>query len=181
MRAALHAGPAGATLQQATAGASKTITSADYYERNQVHGTVAHTAARWNTDGAYTKHLVTCSLFIDYIFLDRDERRYMAQNPHEYLIEQVQFSDNVSTSVSENSLELDFNHPCKEIFLTTQQEYFRDCCKQFEACEPLYKALGIQPFNYTDCLDAMPPAYHAFHGPDPESDEILTRGCIHAS
>ena len=98
----------------------------------------------------------------------------MAQNPHEYLIEQVQFSDNVSTSVSENSLELEFNHPCKEIFLTTQQEYFRDCCKQFEACEPLYKALGIQPFNYTDCLDAMPPAYHAFHGPDVGTDDLLS-------
>lgn len=116
--------------------------------------------------GAYNKHLVTCSLFIDYVFLDRDERRYMAQNPHQYLIEQVQFNGAVSTAVPDNTLELDFNHPCKEIFLTSQQEYFRDCCKQFEACEPLYKALGIQPFNYTDCLDAMPPAFHAFHGPN---------------
>jgi len=80
----------------------------------------------------------------------------------------------VIISVSENSLELEFNHPCKEIFLTTQQEYFRDCCKQFEACEPLYKALGIQPFNYTDCLDAMPPAYHAFHGPDVGTDDLLS-------
>jgi len=119
--------------------------------------------------GAYNKHLVCCSLFIDYVFLDRDERRYMAQNPHQYLIEQVQFNGVVSTAVSDNTLDLEFNHPCKELFLTTQQEYFRDCCKQFEACEPLYKALGIQPFNYTDCLDAMPPAFHAFHGPNVES------------
>jgi len=97
----------------------------------------------------------------------------MAQNPHQYLIEQVQFNDTISTALSENTVELNFNHPCKEIFLTTQQEYFRDCCKQFEACEPLYKALGIQPFNYTDCLDAMTRANHAFHGPDPENAEIL--------
>ena len=167
----LWSNPCG-TLQQATAGASKTITL-DYYNGQAAQGSVAHTAARSNTDGAYNKHLVTCSLFIDYIFLDRDERRYMAQNPHQYLIEQVQFNDTVSTAISENTVELDFNHPCKEIFLTTQQEYFRDCCKQFEACEPLYKALGIQPFNYTDCLDAMTRANHAFHGPDPESAEIL--------
>ena len=170
----LWSNPCG-TLQQATAGASKTITleyvadgfnSADSLR-------VAHTVARSNTDGAYNKHLVSCSLFVDYIFLDRDERRYMAQNPHQYLIEQVQFNDTISTALSENTVELNFNHPCKEIFLTTQQEYFRDCCKQFEACEPLYKALGIQPFNYTDCLDAMTRANHAFHGPDPESAEIL--------
>jgi len=122
-------------------------------------------ATRQNPNGAYNKHLVTCSIFIDYIFLDRNERRFMAQNTHEYLIEQVQYNDPVSAQTSEVSMELDFNHPCKEIFLTVQQEYFRDCCKQFEACEPLYKALGVQPFNYTDCLDAMPPAYHAFHGP----------------
>jgi hypothetical protein len=158
------------TSMQAVAGATMTIPdSVSLWHPVTVPGI----ASRNHGDGAYTKHLVTCSLFIDYIFLDTDERRYMAQNPHEYLIEQVQFSDNVSTSVSENSLELEFNHPCKEIFLTTQQEYFRDCCKQFEACEPLYKALGIQPFNYTDCLDAMPPAYHAFHGPDLGTDDSL--------
>jgi hypothetical protein len=141
---------------------------------SQAGTVVPGVASRNNSDGAYTKHLVTCSLFIDYIFLDRDERRYMAQNPHQYLIEQVQFNDTVSTAISENTVELDFNHPCKEIFLTTQQEYFRDCCKQFEACEPLYKALGIQPFNYTDCIDAMPPAYQAFHGPDFGTDDGLS-------
>ena len=117
------------------------------------------------TRGAYDKSLVSCSLFIDYIFLDRDERRYMAQNPHQYLIEQVQYSGKVSVTTTNIILDLEFNHPCKELFITAQQEYFRDCCKQFEACEPLYKALGIQPFNYTDCLDAMPPAFHAFHAP----------------
>ena len=87
----LWSNPCG-TLQQATAGASKTITL-DYYNGQAAQGSVAHTAARSNTDGAYNKHLVTCSLFIDYIFLDRDERRYLAQNPHQYLIEQVQFND----------------------------------------------------------------------------------------
>ena len=116
--------------------------------------------------GAYTKSLVSCSLYIDYVFLDRDERRYMAQKPHEYLIEQVQTNCSQSTAVSYNKVDLEFNHPCKEIFFTAQQEYFRDCCKQFEACEPLYKALGAQAFNYTDCIDAMPRAHHAFHGGD---------------
>jgi hypothetical protein len=41
---------------------------------------------------AYQQSLVAASLYIDYIFLDTDERRKMAQNPHEYLIEQLQFT-----------------------------------------------------------------------------------------
>ena len=35
---------------------------------------------------AYNNSLVAASLYVDYIFLDTDERRRMAQNPHEYLI-----------------------------------------------------------------------------------------------
>ena len=40
--------------------------------------------AKRSGGGAYNKHLLSCSLFVDYIFLDRDERRYMAQNAHQY-------------------------------------------------------------------------------------------------
>ena len=36
-----------------------------------------------------TANLVAASLYVDYVFLDTDERRRMAQNPHEYLIEQL--------------------------------------------------------------------------------------------
>merc|ERR1711998_366226 len=32
---------------------------------------------------AYNQSLVAASLYVDYIFLDTDERRRMAQNPHE--------------------------------------------------------------------------------------------------
>ena len=35
---------------------------------------------------AYNQSLVAASLYVDYVFLDTDERRRMAQNPHEYLI-----------------------------------------------------------------------------------------------
>ena len=42
-------------------------------------------------DDVYKLSLAAASLFVDYIFLDTDERR-MAQNFHEYLIEQLQFT-----------------------------------------------------------------------------------------
>jgi len=56
------------------------------------------------------------SLWIDYIFLDTDERRRFAQLSHEYLIEQLQFTgqENISSS-GNNRYKLNFNHPCKEL------------------------------------------------------------------
>ena len=34
-----------------------------------------------------------------------------------------------------------------------------------EGGQTLYKTLGAQPFNYTDAIDALPNAVHAFGGP----------------
>ena len=54
------------------------------------------------------------SVWCNYIFLDTDERRRMAQNPHEYLIDQVQ----TQTGSTGTSLQLNFNHPVKELIFT---------------------------------------------------------------
>ena len=65
--------------------------------------------------------LVEPTLWVDYIFLDTDERRRFAQLSHEYLIEQLQFTgtDTITTSGSNpdsmKSLRMNFNHPCKEL------------------------------------------------------------------
>ena len=51
------------------------------------------------------------TLYVDYIYLDTDERRRFAQVSHEYLIEQLQYT----TNVAKKNLRLRFNHPIKEI------------------------------------------------------------------
>jgi hypothetical protein len=58
----------------------------------------------------------SASLWVDYIFLDTDERRRFAQLSHEYLIEQLQFTgaEAVGTQTSLKP-KLSFNHPCKEL------------------------------------------------------------------
>ena len=58
------------------------------------------------------------SVWCDYVFLDTDERRRFAQVSHEYLIEQVQFSNELSVSGSSTQHELRFNHPVKELVWT---------------------------------------------------------------
>ena len=113
---------------------------------------------------AYQQSLVAASLYIDYIFLDTDERRKFAQNPHEYLIEQLQFTGDESVGSSSNKIKLNFNHPCKELIWVVQPDANVDYCSSLEANSVLFKTLGAQPFNYTDAVDALPNAVHAFAG-----------------
>jgi hypothetical protein len=110
----------------------------------------------------YQQSLVAASLYVDYIFLDTEERRKFAQNPHEYLIEQIQFTGDESVGSSSNKIKLNFNHPTKELIWVVQPDTNVDYCASLEAGQLLYKALGAQPFNYTDSVDALPNAIHAF-------------------
>jgi len=111
---------------------------------------------------AYRQSLAAASLFVDYIFLDTDERRRMAQNPHEYLIEQLQFTGDESVGSSSNKIKLNLNHPCKELIWVVQPDVNVDYCASLTAGHVLNNLLGAQPFNYTDALDALPNAVHAF-------------------
>lgn len=63
-------------------------------------------------------------LFIDYIYLDTDERRRFAQMSHEYLIEQVQHNEQTVdlTKAAVVSQRLTFNHPCKELVWVFQRQ-----------------------------------------------------------
>ena len=79
----------------------------------------------------------------------------MAQNPHEYLIEQLQFTGDESVGSSSNKIKLNFNHPCKELVWVVQPDANVDYCASLDA-PTLSNALGAQPFNYTDALDALP-------------------------
>jgi hypothetical protein len=113
---------------------------------------------------AYNQSLVAASLYVNYIFLDTDERRRMAQNPHEYLIEQLQFTGDESVGSSSNKIKLNFNHPVKELIWVVQPDENVDYCASLQCGALLYRALGAQPFNYTDAIDALPNAIHAFGG-----------------
>jgi len=114
---------------------------------------------------AYNQSLVAASLYVDYVFLDTDERRRFAQNPHEYLITQLQFTGDESVGSSSNKIKLNFNHPVKELIWVVQPDQNVDYCSSLVCDALLFKVLGAQPFNYTDAIDALPNAIHAFGGP----------------
>lgn len=62
-----------------------------------------------------TPTLDTARLYIDYFFLDTEERRRFAQTSHEYLIEQLQFTGDESLPNGSFGVKLNFNHPVKEL------------------------------------------------------------------
>lgn len=77
---------------------------------------VAITGLPQDTNGSVAS-IKSASLWVDYIYLDTDERRRFAQVSHEYLIEQVQFNEpeGVKDRSTNLNARLQFNHPCKEI------------------------------------------------------------------
>ena len=92
------------------------------------------------------KDLVDVSLWVDYIYLDTDERRRFAQASHEYLIEQLQFNGDMPIHNTAEQLKMAFNHPVKEIIWTIQKDSLID--------PVLMKNYGGQQwFNFTDALD----------------------------
>jgi len=66
-----------------------------------------------------TVSISNTSLWVDYMYLDTDERRRFAQVSHEYLIEQLQFTkfSNAigSANGTNNKFDLVYNHPVKEL------------------------------------------------------------------
>jgi hypothetical protein len=86
---------------------------------------------------------IQASLYIDYIYLDTEERRRMAQASHEYLIEQTQFNEDKGIVGANNRIDLTFNHPVKELIWVVQPSYYTDC--RFAAGSELTR---LQPFTY---------------------------------
>jgi len=92
--------------------------------------------------------LVAASLYIDYVYLDTEERRRFAQQSHEYLIDQLQFTGDETVTASSNKIQMNFNHPVKELIWVVQRDSFVDC--NAPPTPWIQEAYGQQPFNYSD-------------------------------
>ena len=68
--------------------------------------------------------LTSLAVWGNYIFLDTEERKNFAQNPHEYLIETVQEMSTTCSNTRKN-YRLNFNHPVKELVWVAQRNNLR--------------------------------------------------------
>lgn len=70
-----------------------------------------------NTTGAIAA-FSACKLYVDYVFLDTDEKRRTIQSSHEYLIEQVQIlnAEDINAGDTSRKLDLFLKHPVKALY-----------------------------------------------------------------
>ena len=115
-------------------------------------------------DGSPT--MSSADLYVDYIYLDTDERRRFAQVTHEYLIEQLQFTGDEAAS---SKVKLNFNHPVKELIWAE------------------YGATGMKSSTYTsgylqlnghDRSSARPKTYYQLVQPYQHHERVPTDGMI---
>lgn len=66
--------------------------------------------------GAQTFEFDDASLYVDYVFLDIEERKRYAQATHEYLIEQLQTSSEETINGITGKYRLNYNHPVKALY-----------------------------------------------------------------
>jgi len=89
------------------------------FEFSQLNACVNYTNNVTSSDLSGIK-MSAASLFVDYVYLDTEERKRFAQAQHEYLIEQVQFTGAESVNSLSQKFRLNFNHPCKALYWTLQ-------------------------------------------------------------
>ena len=88
------------------------------------------------------------ALYIDYIYLDVDERRRFAQQSHEYLIDQLQYGLQQTLTTASARIDLTLNHPVKELVWVFQDAEKTDCGSATTL------ATGYtQPFVYDDIVN----------------------------
>ena len=78
---------------------------------------LTRTNDKTESGGLTEQHSV--EVWVDYVYLDTDERRRFSQVSHEYLIEQLQIQK--EKDVSSESFKLNLEHPIKELIWTTPQ------------------------------------------------------------
>lgn len=69
---------------------------------------------------SYRPSFVKAYLYVNYVYLDNDERNKFARTNHEYLIEQIQFNQDLNIKSPNTKHRLSLNHPCKAIYFVAQ-------------------------------------------------------------
>lgn len=77
-----------------------------------------------SSDGRANIHFKYAQLYVDYVYLDTEERKRFSEQEHRYLIEQLQHNGSETISLKPNmqeSRKMNFNHPTKEIVWVFQR------------------------------------------------------------
>ena len=118
------------------------------------------------TTATATGSLTSCKLYVDYVYLDTDERRRFAQVSHEYLIEQVQFtgSQTIDATSSTKNITLNFNHPVKELIWAHTTAVHASACVDTAGQGSWFNYSGVN--NNATAVDSFTTALLQLNGHD---------------
>jgi hypothetical protein len=138
-------------------------TAANLFDKDTKNTTFNDSTLKNSTYTVNNISLVDSKLWVDYIFLDTDERRRFAQLSHEYLIEQLQFTgtDNITSSTNDDgmkSMRMNFNHPCKELVWAIKKNEDGVYWNNFSTATPLS---GVTTATVNDYYNSTNPVRQA--------------------
>lgn len=79
----------------------------------------------YSTSKLRNVNISKCYLLVDYYFLDDEERLKFSQTKHDYLIEQLFYTPDITIDNSNFSCSVSTDHPCKLMVWVTQLKYIK--------------------------------------------------------
>lgn len=115
------------------------------------------------TSSGTTAKFLDCKIYVDYIYLDTDEKRRIVQSSHEYLIEQVQILnyEEILTPVSKK-FDLFLKHPIKSLYWVISNEQYTTTGSTGNNNQPL----NYDAINTIDNKDTFKSMKLLFNGSD---------------
>lgn len=96
-----------------------------------------------NIQSQYNINIIDAKLYVDYIYLESDERKRFAQSTHEYLVEILQYNEFNNINGSQYSAHTNFAHPTKFVVWFVQPEYYRENIDGKNKCQ--WNNFGTNP------------------------------------
>lgn len=123
-----------------------------------------------NIQAQYNINISSAKLYVEYIYLDSEERRRFAQSTHEYLVETVQFQEFSGIEGKQFTAHLDFIHPTKFLVWFVQPEYYRLNPSGRNKCQ--WNNFGTKPNKSGYSMDSTYLRINSYDRTDPALDPI---------
>lgn len=121
-----------------------------------------------NIQSQYNINIIDAKLYVEYIFLDTDERRRFAQTTHEYLIETVQYDELSGVAGKQYNSHLEFSHPTKFVIWFVQPNFYRDNPTGRNKCQ--WNNFGTNPDKTGYTLQSTYLRLNSYDRTDPQLD-----------
>jgi len=115
-----------------------------------------------------TAKFLDCKIYVDYIYLDTDEKRRIVQSSHEYLIEQVQMlnAEEIHSNDTSRKIDLFLKHPVKSLYWVISNDQYTTTGTTGKNNQPL----NYDAINTIDNKDTFKVMRLLFNGSDRFTD-----------